>query len=153
MPSYEYVNGRMVEVPDTVIDKSCELNEPVTRTLVIRPGVRVVSHAEITGTVRVGSGSVLEARNDVSGTISVESGAQATFHKKAGGTLSVARGGSATLLPTAIALGTMNIAGTLVNQGTRGINIKGTGIVEDSEGSTVRHPDETWPDGTMVYRS
>jgi hypothetical protein len=45
----------------------------------------------------------------------------------------------------------MHIEGTLINQGTRGVQLHGDGDVEDREGSTVRPPDEVWDDGTVVY--
>ena len=47
----------------------------------------------------------------------------------------------------------MMIDGTLVNHGTRGVQVQGAGVVDDREGSTVRPPDETLDDGTVTYRS
>lgn len=51
MTSYTYRDGKMVEVPDTIATEDTEIHEPVKNTLVIRPGVAVVSHAKISGTI------------------------------------------------------------------------------------------------------
>lgn len=153
MPSYTYRDGKLVEIPDTVITESCEILEPVTNTLVIRAGAHVVTRATISGTVVVEQSAVLETRSPISGTVTVRQGGRALFRDRMSGTLNVDHGGTATLAPTAVALGTMNINGELTNEGVRGVQVNGQGHVFDAPGSTVRKPDETWADGTVVYRS
>lgn len=151
MPSYEYRDGEMVEVPEVVVSESGDLHEDVERTLVIRAGVTLGAHGRVNGTVEMQSGATLNAQSDVNGTVNVASNAEATFHRRMGGALNVARDGVAILAPSAIALGTMNIDGTLINHGTRGVQVHGAGVVDDRDGSTVRPPDETWEDDTAVY--
>lgn len=151
MPTYEYQDGEAVEVPDVVVRDSGDLHDDVERTLVLMPGVTLTVHGRVNGTVEVRGGATFNAQSDVNGTVHVASNGQATFHRRMDGTLNVDRGGSAALGPSAVALGTMNIEGTLVNHGTRGVQIRGEGVVDDREGSTVRQPDETWEDGTVVY--
>ncbi|NVC25162.1 hypothetical protein E7Z53_17200 [Kocuria salina] len=152
MPSYTYKDGELVEIPDVVITESCELSEPITVTVVIKAGAHVVSLAELTGSVNVESGASLDAKGHVMGTVNVAAHGEATFHQQASGTLNISQGGRVRLAETCVALGTMNIDGELVNEGVRGVQVHGTGTVEDRPGSTVRQPDETWPDGTVVYR-
>lgn len=151
MPSYEYRNGELVEVPDVVITESRDLHQNVKNTLVIRSGVTLNLYGRLSGTVQVQAGATLVARSDVSGTVRVASTAQATFYEHMSGTLHVDRGGVATLAPSSLATGTMHVEGTLVNEGTRGVQVHGPGVVDDREGSTIRQPDETWEDGTTVY--
>lgn len=151
MASFEYRDGEMIEVPDVVVDESGELTEDVSRTLVIEPGVTLRTFGKLSGTVTVRRGAALDARGSVSGTVSVAERAEATFHGRASGTLNVARGGVITLAETAIALGVMRVDGTLVNYGTRGIDVRGAGVVDDREGSTVRQPDERLGDGSTIY--
>ena len=57
------------------------------------------------------------------------------------------------LLPGAVALGVLRIEGTLINEGTRGVDVSGRGTVDDREGSILRRPDRSLPDGTTVYVS
>lgn len=151
MPSYEYRDGEMIEVPDLVVTESGDLREDVKHTLVIRPGVSLTVHGRVKGTVHVEGGARLDARGDVNGTVHVGPNAEATFHRKMGGTLHIERSGTATLAASAVALGTLHVEGKLVNYGTRGVQVHGGGTVDDREGSTVREPDEKWDDGTAVY--
>ncbi|TDE08203.1 hypothetical protein [Jiangella asiatica] len=151
MPSYEYRDGQLVEVPDLIVRTSGDLHEEVHRTLVIASGVELAVHGVISGTVNVQSGAVLDARNDVYGTVNVEPDAQMRVHKHANDTLNVQRGGTITILPSAVALGTIHVEGTLINEGTRGTQVHGAGAIEDREGSSVRPPDETRGDGAVVY--
>jgi hypothetical protein len=153
MTTYTYQNGQMIEIPDTVIAEDVEIGEPISNTLIIRPGVNVTTLASITGTVRVMTGATLEARGSVSGTVGVEEGALATFHGQASGSINVERGAVMHLLAGAVALGVLRIEGSLLNEGTRGVNVSGGGTVEDREGSIVRRPDRSLPDGTTVYVS
>lgn len=153
MPSYEYRDGELIEVPDVVVSESRELREDVSRTLVIEPGVTLTAHGRLSGTVSVRAGASLDARNDVSGTVNVGANAEATFHRAASGTLNVSRGGIVTVTRSAVALGTMHVDGTLINYGTRGVKVLGAGFVDDREGSTVLRPDETLDDGTVIYRN
>jgi hypothetical protein len=153
MPSYEYRDGELIEVPDVVVSESGELREDVSRTLVIEPGIILTAHGRLSGSVSVRVGATLDARNDVSGTVNVRANADATFHRAASGTLNISRGGVVTLTKSAVALGTMHVDGTLINYGTRGVNVHGAGFVDDREGSTVRRPDETLDDGTVIYRN
>lgn len=153
MTSYAYKNGEMVEIPDTVVSEDAEIRGPVNNTLVLRPGVNVTTLAAVSGTVRVMSGATLRAQGPVSGTVSVEDGARAIIHGQAGGTIKIDRGAEVHLLPGAVALGVIRVEGSLINEGVRGANVSGPGNVEDREGSTVRHPDRTLPDGTTVYEN
>ena len=141
MTTYTYQNGQMIEIPDTVIAEDVEIRESISNTLIVRPGVNVTTLASITGTVRVMSGATLEARGSVSGTVGVEDGARATFHGQANGSINVDRGAVMHLLPGAVALGVLRIEGSLINEGTRGVNVSGRGTVDDRAGSTVRRPD------------
>lgn len=151
MPSYTYRDGRMIEIPDTVVTEDTEIHDRISNTLVIRPGVKVTTFAPVSGTVRVMSGSTLDARGTVSGTVGLDDGARATFHGKASGTINVDRGAIAQLMPGAVALGILHVEGTLINEGTRGTNVHGRGSVEDRDGSIVRPPSRTLPDGTTIY--
>jgi hypothetical protein len=151
MPTYEYRNGQMVELPDVVITESGDLHDDVKRTVIVESGVELTTHGKISGTVNVRPDGTLIARGGVGGTVNVSTGARATFHGNLGGTLNVDRGGAAILASSASALGAMNIIGTLDNYGTRGKEVRGSGRVTDHDGSTVREPDETWADGTTVY--
>ena len=153
MTSYTYRNGQMTEIPDTVIAEDLEIRESISNTLIVRPGVNVTTLASITGTVRVMTGATLEARGSVSGTVGVEDGARATFHGQASGSINVDRGAVMHLLPGAVALGVLRIEGTLINEGTRGVNVSGRGTFDDREGSIVRRPDRSLPDGTAIYVS
>jgi hypothetical protein len=151
LPSFKYRDGKLVELPDVVVSKSGDLHEDVKQTLVIKTGVTLTVHGSVSGTVEVQPGATLKAQGDVSGTVHVATDAEATLLGRVSGTLKVSRGGVATLAPSAVALGTMSIDGTLINHGTRGVQVHGAGVVDDREGSTVRQPDETWEDGTEVY--
>jgi hypothetical protein len=151
VPSYIYRDGEMVEVSDTIISTSCEIREPITNTVVIKPGVHVTAFAPVSGTVNVGAGASLDAHDRVGGTVHVAAGASAVFRGSVGGTLDVGQGGHATLTTTAVALGTMHIEGELTNEGVRGVQVHGRGTVSDMPGSTVRQPDEVHPDGTFIY--
>lgn len=153
MPSYEYVNGRMVELPDTEITESGTLNGDVRNTLIVRPGIELVATGDINGTVHIQRGAALTATGDVTGTVHVASGARADFHSRLDGTLQVDSGGVATLMTGAVALGSMNIDGLLINHGARGVQVHGQGSVDDREGSRVREPDEITDDGSMIYRN
>jgi hypothetical protein len=153
MPSYTYKDGQMVEIPDTVVSEDTEIREPISNTLVLRPGVVVTAFAAISGTVRLMPGATLEARGDVSGTVNVERDARAVFHGRAGGTIKIDLGAEVHLLPRAVALGVIHVEGTLVNEGTRGVNLSGPGIIDDRDGSRVRSPDRTLADGTTIYES
>ena len=152
MPSYEYRDGKLTEVPDVIVEEDRTGTEPITRTVVIRNGATLVTRESISGTVEVEQGA-LDAHGHVSGTVSVGRGCVATFHSKMTGTLSVSPGGRAVIAAGATALGAMSINGELVNEGTRGVQISGRGRVEDREGSQIRQPDETTADGTVIYRS
>lgn len=152
MPSYKYVDGRMVEIPDTEITESGTLERDVRNTLIVRPGVQLTITGRVLGTVQVQSGASLNAVGSVSGTVHVEAGARAEFHSRLGGTLHVDRGGVATLSPGAVALGSLSIDGLLINEGTRGTQVRGRGSVDDRDGSRVREPDETTEDGAVIYR-
>lgn len=151
MSSYEYRDGQLVPVSDTVISEDCELRAPVTSTLTIQAGVSVVALGNINGSVNVLQGASLEAYGDVNGTVSADSDARITFHGRATGTIHLASGGLAHFSKGAVALGTMRIEGTLINEGTRGINVSGAGQIEDREGSSVRYPDSA-SDTAEVYR-
>ena len=65
MPSYDYRDGELVEVPDLVINESGDLHQSVKNTLVIRPGMTLNLHGRVSGTVRVEAGARLIARSDV----------------------------------------------------------------------------------------
>lgn len=151
MPSYTYRNGRMVEVPDTVISEDAEIHDPISNTLILRPGVNVTIHSTISGTVEVMSGATLHARGTLSGTVSVAEDANVVVHRRASGTIHINRGAEVHLLPGSIALGVIRVEGRLINEGTRSENVSGPGSIEDRPGSTVRVPDRTLPDGTTVY--
>lgn len=151
MANYTYRDGKMVEVPDTIATEDTELHEPVKNTLIIRPGVAVVSYAKISGTIVVMPGATLDARGPVSGTVTIQDEARATFHSSASGTVKVSGGAVMHLLPGSIALGVLKVEGTLINEGTRGLNVTGQGVVDDRIGSIVRRPDRTLRDGTTVY--
>ena len=153
MPSYTYRDGELVEVADTVITESCEIREPATNTVIIRSGAGVTARAKMSGTVMVERGAELVAHSPVTGTVTIDGGARAVFHDRASGTIHVRAGGEARLTATAVALGTMTVDGVLTNEGVRGVQVSGSGEVIDAPGSTVRAPDETWDDGTVVYRS
>lgn len=151
MTSYTYRDGKMVEVPDTIVTEDTELHEPVKNTLIIKPGVAVISNAEISGTIVVMRGATLDARGSVSGTVTIQDEARATFHSSASGTVKVSGGAVMHLLPESIALGVLKVEGTLINEGTRGLNATGQGVIDDRVGSVVRRPDRTFRDGTTVY--
>lgn len=152
MSSYEYRNGQFVPVEDLVISESGDLHEKVNRTVVIENGTAVTTYGTINGTVQLRSGTSLDARGTINGTVNVEREATATFHAALNGTLNVDQGGVARLTSTAVSLGTKHIEGTLINEGVRGVQVSGSGTVEDRPGSTVRQPDEVRPDGGVVYR-
>lgn len=151
MPSYEFRDGEMVEVPDLVIDETTDVHEDVSRTVTITNGATVTVHGSVSGTLNVQQGATLIAEGQVSGTVHVQRGSEATFNAQASGTIHVERGATATLGPSATAFGMMKIDGVLVNHGARGKQVHGSGTVDDREGSTIREPDETWADGTTVY--
>src|SRR5690348_2432334 len=94
MPSYEYRDGEMIQVPDLVVVESGDLYEDINTTLVVRSGISLILHGEVNGTVHVERAATVEAKGDVNGTVHVEPTAAATFHQKLGGTLHIARGGT-----------------------------------------------------------
>lgn len=147
-PSFEYRDGRMVEVPDVHISTDVVLSEPITRTLVISDGATVVARAPISGSVQITAGQLI-AETSISGTVTVRSGSSASFAASMSGTLNVAVGGRAHIRPGATALGSMRIDGSLLNEGVRGVQLHGSGQVEDR--GQVRQPDRTDPDGVVVY--
>lgn len=151
MPNYTYRDGRIVEIPDTVLTEDSEIHHPINNTIVIRPGVTATMFASVSGTVRVMAGSTLDARGPVSGTVSAEAGARVTLRSAANGTINVDSGAIVHLMPGAVALGVLHVEGTLINEGTRGVNVSGGGKIEDREGSTVRRPGRTLSDGTTIY--
>lgn len=140
-----------MQVSDIVVSESGDLHEAVNRTLKIRPGVTLTVHRRVSGTVEAQPGATLQAQSDVDGTVDVSANAEATLHSRMGGTLNVNRGGVATLAPSAIALGTMRIDGTVTNNGTRGVEVHGAGVADYRDGSTIRPPDETREDSIVVY--
>lgn len=152
MPSYTYRDGRMVQIPDTVITEDTELRGMVTNTVIVRGPATATVLGSLNGTVSVEAGATLIAHGSVSGTLNVASGGTAIFHTATHGTLHVSAGAVAHLLPGASALGTMRIEGILINEGVRGTNVGGSGVVEDRPGSRVRQPDGTLPDGTTIYK-
>ena len=85
MPSSEYRNGKMVEIPDTVLYESGEHTGDVTNTLILRPGVTVTASGVLSGTVNVQSGATLNATGPVSGTVHVTAGADVTIFDQMGG--------------------------------------------------------------------
>jgi len=149
--SFEYRDSRMIEVPDIAVSESQQIDEDVSRTL-IEFGGTVTTNGRVSGTVNVKSGAILDARADVGGTVHIAAGGRAAFHASMGGTLHMEHGGVAALGPSAVALGTIRVEGELIDHGTRGVQVSGGGIIQDLEGSSVRQPDETWDDGTIVYR-
>lgn len=151
VPTYTYRNGRLVEIADTIVAKDTEFTEPISNTMIILPGVKAITTGPVSGTVQLMESASLDARGPVTGTVSVADAAHLTVHERAGGTLHIAAGGVAHLLPGSVALGTMRVDGTLINEGTRGVQISGSGYVDDRDGSTVRQPDAWGPDGTSVY--
>lgn len=153
MASFDYRDGQMIEVPDIVVNESRQIDQDVSRTLVIESGATVTTIGRVSGTIKVKSGAILDARGDVGGTVQIAAGGRAAFHASVGGTLHIEHGGVAAIGRTAVALGTMYVEGELINHGTRGFQVSGTGIVQDLEDSSVQQPDETWDDGTVVYRS
>jgi hypothetical protein len=152
LASYTYEDGKLVQVPDTVVAESCEISKRVDSTLIIRAGVHVDARARMNGTVVIEPGAVFEAHEPVGGTVEIRDGGLAIFRDRVGGTIHVHRGGRATLSASAVALGTMRVDGVLTNEGTRGTQVTGAGEVIDVPGAVVRQPDETWPDGTVAYR-
>lgn len=138
----------MVEIPDLHVRADTVLTDPVSRTMVINGGVTVVARAPISGSVQIESGQLI-AEADVSGTVTVGSGSSASFAASMSGTLRVAVGGRAHLRTSAVALGTMRIDGALLNEGVRGVQLSGSGSVEDR--GMVRQPDRIDPDGTVIY--
>lgn len=153
VPTYTYRNGEMIEIPDTVVVEDTEIHNSISNSLIIRPGVTVITFASVSGTIQVMSRATLDARGPISGTVSISDGARVNFHDAANGTITVDRGAVVHLLPGSVALGAIHLEGTLVNEGVRGINVTGNGTVEDREGSMVRRPDRTLPDGTTIYES
>lgn len=153
MASFEYRDGKMIEVPDIVVTESRQIDQDVGRTLVIESGAMVTTNGRVSGTINVKRGATLDARGNVGGTVHVAAGGRAAFHASMGGTLHIELGGAAAIGPTAVALGTMHVEGELINHGTRGVQVSGGGVIQDLEGSSVRQPDEIWDDGTVVYRS
>lgn len=153
MTSYTYRDGKMVEVPDTIVSEDTELHEPVKNTLIIRPGVTVVSYAKISGTIVVMPGAMLDAHGPVSGTVTIQGEARAAFHGSANGTVKVSKDAVMHLLPESSALGVLEVEGTLINEGTRGLNVTGQGVIDDRIGSIVRRPERTLRDGSTVYES
>jgi hypothetical protein len=152
VPSFEYRNGQLVPVEDVVISESGELHENIDRTLVIENGATVTSYGTINGTVQLTAGTTFDARGTINGTVNVQRDAVANFHAGLNGTLNVNQGGVARLAPAAVSLGAKHIDGTLINEGVRGVQVSGSGTVEDRPGSTVRQPDEVRPGGGVVYR-
>lgn len=152
MPSYEYRNGQMVPVEDVVISESGDLHENIDRTLVIENEATVTSHGAINGTVQLTPGTTFDARGTINGTVNVQREATATFHAGLNGTLNVSQGGVARIAPTGVSLGTKHIDGTLINEGVRGVQVSGSGTVEDLPGFIVRQPNEVSPDGGVIYR-
>jgi hypothetical protein len=133
-PSYRFEDGKMVQIPDTIVSQSGTLDEDITNTVVIEPGVALITTGRISGTVNVLGGASLEAKNNVGGTVHIEPGGRATFHAGVGGTLVVDRSAVAVLTRSAVALGSLNIQGELVNEGTRGVQVTGGRNCERSGG-------------------
>lgn len=150
-PSYTFRDGAMEEVPDLVVDADAVIDHRVTNTMIVQSGAHLVTQSKVSGTVQVEDGA-WEAQAAVSGTVAVGPHGRATFFHRMSGTLSVAAGGVARIAPGAVALGTMQVDGELVNEGTRGVHVHGRGEVDDREGSRVRQPDETGSDGSVTYR-
>ncbi len=151
MPSYVYRDGQMQQVPDTVITESTDLREKISNSLVVKEGATATTWAGVRGTITVEGGGVLDARGPVNGTVSVQAGGIATFYSRVSGTLQVSPGGRAKLTSNAVAVGTMHIEGDLLNEGTRGVQVRGSSNIYDAPGSTIRQPDEVRSDGTVVY--
>lgn len=142
MPSYAYREGQLVKVPDLVISESCDLHEAVNRTLIIEGEAEVTSYGPLNGMVELAPGTVLDARGTVNGAVNVAREARATFHGSINGLLRVNSGGRARLARTAAAYGTMVIDGILINEGARGVQVGGSGVVDDRPSSTVRQSSE-----------
>ena len=138
-------------MPDDIISESGVYDRDIARTLQIAPGVQVTTTGKISGTVNVGEGAQWIAVGDVSGSVTISAGATVTFERHASGTLHIQEGAKATFGPKCVALGVITVEGVLVNQGTRGVNVLGSGTVDDLPGSRVRQPDEVRADGTTVY--
>jgi hypothetical protein len=151
MPSYTYRDGQLVEIPDTVITEDTDLRESVTNTVIVRGPATATAYAPLSGTVTVESGATLITHGAVNGTVNVSNEGTVIFHGPANGTLHIGAGGLVHIQRGASAIGTMQIEGVLINDGVRGANIRGDGLVEDRPGSQVRQPDRTLPDGTTIY--
>lgn len=151
MPSFELRDGELVEVPDDIIAESGVFDRNIARTLQIASGVQVTTTGKISGTVNVGEGVDWIAVGDVSGTVTIAAGATVTFQRQASGTIHIQKGATVTLGPACVALGAITVDGLLVNGGTRGVHVRGSGTVDDLPGSRVRQPDEVRADGTTVY--
>lgn len=152
MPSFIFRDGEMVEVDDVVLDKSCEVTDPVRGTLVVGTGAQVVFRADVSGTVRVEAGAAAEVRGRVAGTFVVLGGGHVTFHSRLSGSLHVWPNATVTLASSAVALGSLHVDGTLTNHGCRGVSVSGSGQVIDTESATVQSPTEILDDGTVIYR-
>lgn len=151
MPSYKIVNGAQVEVSDTVVSDDATVEDELSNVVIVRNGAELIARARITGSVVVERGGRLLAFEDVTGTVSLQEGSEAEFHAGLGGALHVSRRATALLKPDAVALGSLNVDGTLVNEGTRGRTVNGDGRVDDLPGSTVRQPDAVDGDMEIYY--
>jgi hypothetical protein len=132
VPSYTYRDGELIETPDTEISTDTVLTRRITETVHVSNGAHVVLTGPATGTVNVVSGEL--TANEVTGTVHVGRGSKATFEWCMSGTLHVDQGGTAVIGPRATALGTMHIDGTLINEGTRGVIVQGSGVIDDRPG-------------------
>ncbi len=67
MASFEYRDGKMIEVPDIVVTESRQIDQDVGRTLVIESGAMVTTNGRVSGTINVKRGATLDARGTSGG--------------------------------------------------------------------------------------
>lgn len=153
MPSYEYRNGRRVELEDLVVSVSQDLHETINCSLRVQAGAILSSYGTINGSIDLELGAQLHAFGPINGTLYVRDGAEVVIHRALNGSAVICSGGTLHIEQAASAMGSLQIEGTLINSGTRSDTVSGSGRILDREGSTVRRPDEIRPDGTRIFRN
>lgn len=154
MPSYEFRNGRKIEIPETILDKSGDFVGTHNNSVIVRGmGTHVASRATINGTLTVSDGVTFENFGTVNGTVNVASGANYVVHGAQNGTSHVEHGGKLRVAPGGMLMGIASGEGELVNEGTRASTSTYVRRIVDAPGSRVRQPDEVDGDGTTYFYS
>jgi hypothetical protein len=129
-----------------VLSEDTELRGVINNGVVVDAGAVVRVLGTLNGSVSVKSGTVL---NDgtVNGSVHLASGTEVRVAGVLSGSTHIAEGGTAVVLRAGSLRGSLHNDGLLINDGTRGGTVQGSGSIEDRPGASVKQPNYMSADG------